>query len=263
MRRFLRHSVIAVLVLGVLVGAVAAWAWLVAREPERVAVAFVEAWAAGQADAALALTTPAFLAEGDAETLAWAASELGLGKGAALHWAGHSVSGDFATSMAVVEHSPELKLPLQVHLRRQDGAWAVHAVSIQRAGVTVGVSDAWPDEALLTARTAMLLRVFAHDALAGDFADSFALMSWEFRQQWDATTFGAAFAQFTGPEADFTVIERYPPEFEAISLDFSERVLNVRGRYRTLPSNLVFSIDWVREGFSVRPYALEVETVKP
>ena len=263
MRRFFKHLGLALAGMAVLGGLLGAWIWFATREPDRVARSFVAAWAAGEHEATLALTTPGFRIESNAGHLAAAAQRLGLGPSATVEWNGISISGSIAQATAMLVHAADRKLPLQILQRRQDGEWRVHAVALPRAGLTIAPGDGWPDESELAYRTRVLVHTLAAESRSGHFPATYALMASDFQSQFDQAGMDAAFAAFADPAVNLTVLDRYPPEFEQLWLDDGDRVLRVRGAFRTRPFVQQFHIGWVHQGLSVRPIALRLQSVQP
>lgn len=263
MRRFFKHLGLALVALAVLGGLLGALVWYSTREPDRVARAFVAAWASGDHEAALALTTAGFRTESDAAVLAAAAGELGLDASTTVEWNGISIGGSASEATAVLVHAPDMKLPVQILQRRQDGAWRVHAVSLPRSGLTIAPGDGWPDSAELTQRTRALVHTLAAESRSGHFPATYAMMASDFQAQFDQAGMDAAFASFSNPELDLTVLDRYPPEFDRLWLDDGDRVLRVIGRFSAPPGGQEFRIGWVRQGLSVRPIGFRLHSVEP
>jgi hypothetical protein len=203
----------------------------------------------GKVTEAYQSTSSTFQAQQSLAQFTSVVQRLGLNHFKSASWSNRSVDGNQASLEGTAKTADGGAIPLVMKLFKENGTWKVQSISTPQAGANIGTpqSDIPGDAELKQMVTASILDL-DQAVQAEDFTQFRAKTAVLWQQQATAEQLKASFQSFIDKEVHLGGVKDVAPEFDTPPAVNTDHVLVATGHYPTNPSQVKFTIKYIKEG---------------
>jgi len=188
-----------------------------------------------------------------------AAQRFGMDKFKSASWSSREISGDRTLLKGTITLRDGSRLPAHIGLVKIGDAWRVFGMTFPSGGVSAGGLPPLAETEALVLRS---LLGFNAAVRGKDFGPFHAKLSSAMRKKFTAEQIQGVFHRFIAEGIDISPIKGTRPQFDPAPKLNNLGALEVKGRYPTRPSEVLFDLRYVKEGGQWRLITINVR-VKP
>lgn len=191
------------------------------------------------------------------------AQKLGLNHFKSASWSSRSMDGNQASLEGMAKTAEGGAVPLAIKLLKENGTWKVLSISTPQAGASIasGHGEIPGDAELKQMVTASILDL--DQAVQNeDFTKFRAKTAAVWQQQATAEQLQRNFQSFIDKEVHLGGVKDVTPEFDSPPAVDSNHVLVVTGHYATHPSQVKFTLKYLKEGQEWKLVGIDVKVGK-
>lgn len=163
-------------------------------------------------------------------------------------WSSRSIENDQGRLQGTVETKQGGKIPIEVTLVKEEGAWKILSIQKAAAGLIVEEDTKQvPDVEELERMTDDSMQELALAINSRDFSDFHKGISSMWQAQITAEELYEIFSSFSGQNADLTVLRDLNPTFSETPSIGADGVLSLMGYYASQPSVTYFDMKFIYE----------------
>jgi hypothetical protein len=242
----------------VAIGLVIAAIFIATNPAADAANAFLDHVGNGRIEQAYKEAAPLFRQRQSLEAFRLAARRFGIDRYASASWTSREISGNRTILKGTITLRGGTDFPAEVGLLKVSGTWRVYGMTFPSGGMAAGPV---PPRAEIEALVLRSLLDFNEAVRNKDFKPFHAKLSRAMRDKYTAAQIQGVFHGFITRGIDLVAIKGVKPVFDPAP-KMSKGALDVKGRYPTRPSEVVFDLRYVKEDGGWRIIAINVR-VKP
>jgi hypothetical protein len=191
------------------------------------------------------------------------AQRLGLSRFKSASWSSRSMEGSQASLEGTAKTADGGAVPLVIKLLKEHGTWKFLSISTPAAGAIIapGQVDIPGESELKQMITASILDL-DRAVQAEDFAQFRAKIAAVWQEQATAEQLQQSFQSFIDKQVRLGGVKDVAPEFDTPAALNSEHVLVVTGHYPTHPSQVKFTVKYLKEGQAWKLVGINVNVGK-
>ncbi|MDH3233144.1 MAG: hypothetical protein OEQ29_06430 [Alphaproteobacteria bacterium] len=243
----------------VVVVGLAIWLIFAATEPAAEAAnTFLDHVGNGRIEQAYKEAAPLFRQRQALSAFRIAVQRFGIDKYSSANWSSREITGKSTILKGTITLQGGAQIPAEVGLVKIAGTWRVYGMTFPRGGT--GGHDV-PPIAELEALVTRSLLDFNTAVQAKNFGPFHATLSSAMRKKFTAEQIQGVFHKFVAEGIDISPIKGTRPRFDRVPR-IDRGALEVKGRYPTRPSEVLFDLRYVKEFGQWRLISINVR-VKP